>query len=243
MCSSSTSRLSPVLNAFRHHRGRHTPFEATVLQFFIVLNAFRHHRGRHASPPARSCRRPRCAQRLSASQRSARGERSARSSNPACAQRLSASQRSARKCPGDRRYECIVLNAFRHHRGRHGRLRGGVRPTRKCSTPFGITEVGTRIHLHRNVISTHVLNAFRHHRGRHSRRGRCETLRGACSTPFGITEVGTRPGRRGPSSHRCAQRLSASQRSAPISSRSRGATSFSAQRLSASQRSARDDRS
>src|SRR5205807_640062 len=62
---------------------------------------------------------------------------------------------------------------------------------RACSTPFGITEVGTL------ALSFEPITSDR------------------CSTPFGITEVGTsctrmrRPGRSG------AQRLSASQRSAP----------------------------
>ena len=35
-----------------------------------------------------------------------------------------------------------------------------------CSTPFGITEVGTTIIL-RSGSEREVLNAFRHHRGRH----------------------------------------------------------------------------
>ena len=36
-----------VLNAFRHHRGRHVLREAGGEWSRQVLNAFRHHRGRH----------------------------------------------------------------------------------------------------------------------------------------------------------------------------------------------------
>ena len=87
----------------------------------------------------------------------------------------------------------------------------------RCSTPFGITEVGTR---RRPVDHDHgheVLNAFRHHRGGHPCRRRLVLMRElcaqrlsaspkwalgvlagmplpliTCSTPFGITELGTR---------------------------------------------------
>ena len=65
-----------------------------------------------------------------------------------------------------------VLNAFRHHRGRHLNVAAFKLGTLLCSTPFGITEVGTRSALP----------------------DRCGTIR--CSTPFGITEVGTRSPRR-----------------------------------------------
>ena len=65
-----------------------------------------------------------------------------------------------------------------------------------CSTPFGITEVGTN-DAPRGERTHQVLNAFRHHRGRHissSIRGKPPRV---CSTPFGITEVGTDLRRRG----------------------------------------------
>ena len=93
---------------------------------------------------------------------------------PRCAQRLSASQRFSpspgrsisycdplQKCstpfgitevltsvgqPRRQRYGRLVLNAFRHHRGSHRNL----------------GEVG------RSPIKTWVLNAFRHHRGSHT---------------------------------------------------------------------------
>ena len=87
-----------------------------------------------------------------------------------------------------------VLNAFRHHRGRHVRLSIMSERLRMCSTPFGITEVGTGVGLDLGRPATDVLNAFRHHRGRHADAAR---------------------GRTPPAS---AQRLSASQRSARVDS-------------------------
>jgi len=36
----------------------------------------------------------------------------------------------------------FVLNAFRHHRGGHGTILFSQPTFQKCSTPFGITEVG-----------------------------------------------------------------------------------------------------
>ena len=161
----SARRPRDVLNAFRHHRGRHASTGRDCGRAIPVLNAFRHHRGRHWS-------------------------RSLTLGRPACAQRLSASQRSApatwtRPSTGSR-----VLNAFRHHRGRHidaaarssqfsscstpfgitevgtPSLRTRLSEGERCSTPFGITEVGTHISSS-PPCSPEVLNAFRHHRGRH----------------------------------------------------------------------------
>ena len=274
-----------VLNAFRHHRGRHPPHPSAHSRLRYVLNAFRHHRGRHpAGPPGWPCRRT-CstpfgitevgttgwdddgtggtgAQRLSASQRSARGRVVKKERPRPCAQRLSASQRSAQYIRGPasrpavraqrlsasqrsalphraRRGDLVrVLNAFRHHRGRHSRVAKILPAFALCSTPFGITEVGTRSISARHSISV------------------------ACSTPFGITEVGTsltiaraaaavsaqrlsasqrsarNPPARVPWHRSGAQRLSASQRSAPPSRASLRAQLTCAQRLSASQRSA-----
>ena len=86
--------------------------------------------------------------------------------------------------------------------------------SRVCSTPFGITEVGTEPASRVALEHRQVLNAFRHHRGGHiaatSVTARCRLM---CSTPFGITEVGItlrRHDRR--RDRRGAQRLSASQR-------------------------------
>ena len=275
---------SRVLNALRHHRGRHVGAFVAVVFYCGVLNALRHHRGRHVilnqnntngamcstpcgitevgtltvktyredlscaqrlaasqrSAPAIDTDRAaiRCAQRLAASQRSALFEsfqsslsqrgaqrlaasqrsapleqklsalRSDRCSTPCGitevgtgrdpktpspfrrAQRLAASQRSARRAPGFTWGDHGVLNALRHHRGRHGFGGRGFASKFECSTPCGITEVGT-------PLSTPNLK----HRLR-------------CSTPCGITEVGTRRCANTPSISRRAQRLAASQRSA-----------------------------
>ena len=188
----SAHPASRVLNALRHHRGRHTgrteygpadsscstPYGITEVGTTgrgartaadrDVLNALRHHRGRH---------------------------------------RQVAVGRQLQR----------VLNALRHHRGRHTEGRGCTdRRPQECSTPYGITEVGTRAawpqascrrevlnalrhhrgrHSDANVPRTRaadVLNAFRHHRGRHGSLSAVErqATRG-CSTPYGITEVGT----------------------------------------------------
>ena len=102
-----------------------------------VLNAFRHDNGRHNW--ANSQEYGTCAQRLSASQRSAR-----RIARHAASQGVLNAFRHhrvgmildqpVRLQNGD------VLNAFRHHRVRHVL----PRPFRqyRCSTPFGITEFG-----------------------------------------------------------------------------------------------------
>ncbi len=119
-CSPVRREPGRVLNAFRHHRGRHSRIREQSGQFATVLNAFRHHRGRHSSCIGSSRDQWHRAQRLSASQRSARLE-----AGPG-------------PCPG-----LNVLNAFRHHRGRHRSRKTGTNFSRGCSTPFGITEVGT----------------------------------------------------------------------------------------------------
>ena len=120
-------------------------------------------------PLARTTRRARCAQRLAASQRLALHGSAAAPRSRSCAQRLAASQRSALPTG-------------------HGRLSRSL----ECSTPCGITEVGT-------------VDSDQH-----------PTPDELCSTPCGITEVGTlSSGRRCFSATACAQRLAASQRSAP----------------------------
>jgi len=81
-----------------------------------------------------------------------------------------------------------VLNAFRHHRGGHNVDVNGPTIPGRCSTPFGITEVGMR-----------------------RAAARQERAKG-CSTPFGITEVGIAASDFTPRESRRAQRLSASQR-------------------------------
>ena len=179
------------------------------------------------------------AQRLAASQRSAPRPRLDLHGAASSAQRLAASQRSARRSCGTRSARRLrVLNALRHHRGRHAGQRSVLRtgqssaqrlaasqrsapvrlrpmPSRwyRCSTPCGITEVGTR-RVDAALPAWSVLNALRHHRGRHTLASRRSIGLAACSTPCGITEVGTRSRRRWPLGARGAQRLAASQRSA-----------------------------
>ena len=203
-----------VLNAFRHHRGRHqqakfaemeermcsTPFGITEVgtrrRLFgrdglrDVLNAFRHHRGRHNSglstgSPCLTCSMPfgitevgtsmprfvsathTGAQRLSASQRSALAYRDSTTENSKCAQRLSASQRSApRPGMGSRRGRA-VLNAFRHHRGRHELLLLGRIAAKVGAQRLSASQRSARRHFGANHREAPVLNAFRHHRGRH----------------------------------------------------------------------------
>jgi len=83
------------------------------------------------------------------------------------AQRLSASQRWASSNPDPEiAHGTGVLNAFRHHRGGHRLGFGGLIRVSRCSTPFGITEVGIGAQPAVDQQNT-VLNAFRHHRGGH----------------------------------------------------------------------------
>ena len=84
-----------------------------------------------------------------------------------------------------------MLNAFRHHRGRHHEDQSRSRGQEECSTPFGITEVGTRpdVVAVASVTSAQRLSASQ-------RSAQCVERAGLpgwveCSTPFGITEVGT----------------------------------------------------
>ncbi len=184
-----------VLNALRHHRGRHSAYRCPDDRSPVVLNALRHHRGRHSIPLA-SLRGPsRCAQRLAASQRSARSGRETPKPHLHCAQRLAASQRSARSClsaPCRSPAPCAQRLAASQRSARRAillslldtacaqRLAASQRSarclpscsmdsTKMCSTPCGITEVGTPI-----IFTGHSVPAM-------------------CSTPCGITEVGTRP--------------------------------------------------
>ncbi len=60
----------------------------------------------------------------------------------------------------------------------------------RCSTPFGITEVGMSHQGVGRAADVGVLNAFRHHRGGHSVIQLTYLALTGCSTPFGITEVG-----------------------------------------------------
>ena len=164
------------------------------------------------------------------------------------AQRLSASQISAHYDREQRRCVRLVLNAFRHHRFLHKEELTASEKRDLCSTPFGITDFCTDTCADIYHYLDVVLNAFRHHRFLHNHRPPLERdgllvlnafrhhrflhwlvdipvlwLR-VCSTPFGITDFCTRSPTRDPRSSCGAQRLSASQISAPSLSReSRGA--------------------
>ncbi len=155
-----------VLNALRHHRGRH-PFPHDLFHPWPkVLNALRHHRGRHTVEfDAKGALAG--AQRLAASQRSAR--------------------RSQSRCPAAR----PVLNALRHHRGRHdhhGRTAGRSEIVLNALRHHRGRHPGCRP---RSAEKIEVLNALRHHRGRHNGDGVTPSVPIKCSTPCGITEVGT----------------------------------------------------
>ena len=130
-----------------------------------------------------------------------------------------------------------MLNAFRHHRGRHEFKTWLEGFAERCSTPFGITEVGT----------TPVPSAFagpkRAQRLSASQRSARPPLRfddgdNVCSTPFGITEVGTcRPECRGSRVNLCSTPFGITEVGTG-GSRGNVRPASSAQRLSASQRSA-----
>ena len=218
----SARRARRVLNALRHHRGRHVAGGRVPGATLQVLNALRHHRGRHRSQRRDRPRSPRSgAQRLTASQRSAHAVRNGR--RPPAGDVLNAlrhhrgrhADRSSTVRDGPR-----VLNALRHHRGRHARPATAVEPaSRECSTPFGITEVGTARSRQLDGTDDVVLNAFRHHRGRHAigdgvTRARAAMVLNALRHHRGRHARGRRSATRPASS---AQRLSASQRSAHVS--------------------------
>ena len=129
-----------VLNALRHHGGRHRRSRPSPRRFRIVLNALRHHGGRHRRVRIRHL------------------------PNRRSAQRLAASRRASHSVSGHQELERCVLNALRHHGGRHSaafaslatalssaqRLAASRRASRfrasgvtvpiQCSTPCGITE-------------------------------------------------------------------------------------------------------
>ena len=85
-----------------------------------------------------------------------------------------------------------VLNAFRRHCGRHSIFANATASAAECSTPFGVTVVGTL--LVKGMYDEKCM----------------------CSTPFGVTVVGTPPSLMGGNTGVGAQRLSASLWSAPL---------------------------
>ena len=179
-----------VLNALRHQRGRHNHKIVALADELAVLNALRHQRGRHRSvrPLHQSSG---CAQRLAASKRSAQLSGHAPDSSDEVLNALRHQRGRHLRAGGLLTEKIEVLNALRHHRGRHAAARSEFEAGLACSTPCGITEVGT------------------------GSSGRTTAALHECSTPCGITEVGTAaaaPVHRG--RDRGAQRLAASQRSA-----------------------------
>ena len=109
-----------------------------------VLNAFRHHRGRHHQDGFGSSVSE-CAQRLSASQRSARGGRHRRRRHEQVLNAFRHHRGRHWSAPRSHGLAWLVLNAFRHHRGRHKAECFRNVSFTVCSTPFGITEVGTGV--------------------------------------------------------------------------------------------------
>ena len=250
-----------VLNAFRHHRGRHTigiahhditnkcstPFGITEVGTAApaapavvspVLNAFRHHRGRHILAVICLGVCILCSTPFGITEVGTRVGSEPVGVGSVCSTPFGITEVGTRRGrPIPRRAR--VLNAFRHHRGRHLVHCLWAHPDKMCSTPFGITEVGTPRPGRSAGWPPRVLNAFRHHRGRHKNGAAASAARSRAqrlSASQRSAPPAPSPARR----HRAsAQRLSASQRSAHrISSSCRWSMSSGAQRLSASQRSA-----
>ena len=183
-----------VLNAFRHHRGRH---DARILACGPWLSPDR------CSTPfgitevvhLRWCVLDRC--------------------SPLCAQRLSASLRSAHRFVDALRWT-LSTRAQRLSaslRSAHASLGPSPRPAGSCSTPFGITEVGTL-----------------------PDRGACPSRHGAQRLSASLRSAHV--GKLRIAAHQCAQRLSASLRSAHCRYAQHCGCTIRAQRLSASLRSA-----
>ena len=180
-----------------------------------MLNAFRHHRGRHAGSAGAVSDSGMCSTPFGITEVGTRLIRNRRRGR-GCAQRLSASQRSAPSRLTLPRDKSHVLNAFRHHRGRHGPHRHQDRSSRSvlnafrhhrgrhlpegdsnlsgamCSTPFGITEVGTSRPQGFVIVLSSAQRLSASQRSAQRRSTQTTPGRPMCSTPFGITEVGTR---------------------------------------------------
>ena len=121
--------------------------------------------GRHQRRQGDSRLAASCAQRLAASQRSAHGTSSGARPQQSRAQRLAASRSSALELrSADSHWPARVLNALRHHGGRHrARRYGPSAMPHVCSTPCGITEFGTHRDRTASPPARRVLNALRHH--------------------------------------------------------------------------------
>ena len=189
-----TIPMVPVLNAFRHHGGRHatipdgigwprdrcsTPFgitegvtrpgRAPLARRTLVLNAFRHHGGRHAE------------------------------SN------------------GTDRPFILCSTPFGITEGVTSCSLTGRGVPEPCSTPFGITEGVTGGGGMRIVLALVVLNAFRHHGGRHASQSSV-SARYVCAQRLSASRRASRSGRAVRATVAAsvgAQRLSASRRASP----------------------------
>ena len=231
-----------MLNAFRHHRGRHHVSAPCVSASCTdVLNAFRHHRGRHLRHRCHGSAPRIGAQRLSASQRWACARASHADSGPhdVCSTpfgitevgTLAARRECVTRMAGAQRLSASQRSALRHANGDcPARRRGAQRLSASQRSARGLV-TSARWPFH----GAQRLSASQRSARRPARQFRSYEIR--CSTPFGITEVGiaARPSRSAgsPSS---AQRLSASQRSALTFRGCRICIRACAQRLSASQR-------
>ncbi len=201
-----------------------------------------------------------CAQRLSASQRWAHREKRLLVTLQGVLNAFRHHRGGHIALPHFTHTGALVLNAFRHHRGGHRPARPSKAPESSaqrlsasqrwapddsgepydflgCSTPFGITEVGTTSAVVKlalgslcstpfgiTEVGTCPITKLAAPVARCSTPfgitevGTCDVqvLRAAgfvCSTPFGITEVGTSPWPARQARRQCsAQRLSASQR-------------------------------
>ena len=153
------------------------------------------------------------AQRLAASRRASPSALASTTPSVTAAQRLAASRRASRPRIDDRRRHCALLNALRHHGGRHVMTAPEAAVRLGCSTPCGITEGVTRRPISR--CSCRTASAQRLAASRRASRvlsGRDFGRFGRCSTPCGITEgVTYYRGLIGPD-QRSAQRLAASRR-------------------------------
>ena len=135
-------RALTVLNAFRHHRGRHPSILGNLLRNRRVLNAFRHHRGRHPSASRNNTTGGKCSTPFGITEVGTRVKQVAVDGVDVLnAFRHHRGRHAQSQRPRTRVLD--VLNAFRHHRGRHGAVNVMVDGHNTCSTPFGITEVGT----------------------------------------------------------------------------------------------------
>ena len=282
--------MAEVLNAFRHQRSLHCCKHDQAHGHRHVLNAFRHQRSLHGhrARPAPGAGRVLNAFRH---QRSLHRRRPGGSPPTSFVLNAFRHQRSLHAVQDVWQGPVLLCSTPFGIRGLCTSPRPRPpRPNVQCSTPFGIrglctrarsaaagcwrgaqrlsaSEVSARADADDGAARGRVLNAFRHQRSLHRVIAwSMAVLAGWCSTPFGIRGLCTRTTTGRPTGPRCAQRLSASEVSAPLplhagaqdsracstpfgirglctSARSRRRTRSSrAQRLSASEVSARHGR-